>query len=60
MAEVSRWQTEQPGFQWTLPCSCLLPMVLSTVVLLAWWATLQVTVWLGQVLLGTVTMLVRE
>ena len=33
---------------------------LSTLVLLAGWATLQVKVWVSEVLAGTVTMLLRE
>jgi hypothetical protein len=35
-------------------------MVLSTLVLVGGWATLQVMVWLGQLLEGTVTKLLRE
>ena len=51
-----------PGLlEWTpSPGPVFLPTCLSTLVLLAGWATLQMKVWDPEVLAGTVTMLLRE
>ena len=51
-----------PGLlEWTpSPETIFSPTALSTLVLLAGWATLQVKVWVSAVLVGMVTMLLRE
>ena len=51
-----------PGLlEWTpSPGVVFSPTRLSTLVLLAGWATLQMKVWAPEVLAGTVTMLLRE
>lgn len=49
---------EEPGG--VLGLGILGSILLINSVLLAGWATLQMTVWLGQVLEGTVTKLLRE
>lgn len=57
---VQAGQETGPVSQWTPSPRPILSPLLSTLVLLAGWATVQMKVSLGHLLEGTVTMLLRE